>query len=90
VAITVFAGSGGIVTVGAIYLVVQAVLALVLLPTLVGRLRTGDIRMPELAAVTSTAEVAAADPAGALGLPQPMPGPPAPAAGSTTSKEHDL
>jgi hypothetical protein len=47
------AADRGIIAVGWVYLVVQAGLALTLLPSVVVRLRRGDIRLPEYAQVSA-------------------------------------
>jgi hypothetical protein len=49
----------GVIAVGWVYLVVQAGLALALLPAVVVRLHRGDIRLPEHAAVPAEVPVGA-------------------------------
>ena len=66
-AVLVLVRGSGIVTVGVIYLAVQAGLAVLLLPALVRQLRHGDIELPEFAVVTAPGA-------------QPLPDPPAGAA----------
>jgi O-antigen/teichoic acid export membrane protein len=56
-AMAVLVPGSGIVAVGAVYLVVQAVLALVLLPSLAVRLRRGNIRLPEYTALVEPVPV---------------------------------